>query len=526
MRLGLHVNKFDTNSKEDRLAREYVAAVRPPFVKALDEPLNREFLQFCRDHGCEVLGRIVFPEGQQGVEDHGPWRGHIDRIRDKALEFPEVTHWEFLNECHHKGDDMDRYAQCCITFMQAMEAIGRKAVVGSFSTGTPDEDQWVRFRPAVEHAWHNGHAIGVHQYASPDMRFMCGRNQWNGGNPTFDDTCTDPRVEGWHTLRHRKFLPIIRSWGVSARIVVTESGNDDIFQNDDHMKGFFGQDKNKKRGFRQWKDFGHKIGDYADQLRWYCWQLSQDPEVIGVVDFGFSANRDEWKPFDLTRDEEMLKAIQASQATLPRGGPEQSVSLVVAATAAPAASSWRPGDTLTTQVNVKLRRSPGFLNKPEEDELAVLRSGTNVSVLIGGPREANGLTWWPVRHRGEDGVPLEGYMAQRNRSGTLLLERSAPAPPFLPESRLRVILEGNLNMRRSPGFKGKVRAEDVITTVPGGSQLTVLAGPEVKDDLTWWQVRLNRSAIETHEGWVADGADDLPFLADVAFLPVEADARG
>ncbi len=519
MRLGLHVNKLDTGSKEDKLARAYIAAVQPPFVKALDEPLNRDFLRFCRDQGCEVLGRIVFDLGQQGVEDNGPWRGCMDRIRAKALEFPEVSYWEFLNECHEKGDDMARYAQCCIAFMKEMEAIGRKAVVGSFSTGTPNEDQWERFRPAVEHAWHNGHAIGVHQYAAPDMRFMCGRNQWNGGNPTFDDPCTDPRVEGWHTLRHRKFLPIIRSWGVSARIVITESGNDDIFQ-DKQMKSFFGQNSNKKRGFRQWKDFGHKLGDFADQLHWYCWQLSQDPEVIGVVDFGFSANRKEWEPFDLTRDEAMLKAVQERQATLPRGGPE------VIPPPPPPASAWRPGDTVTAQVNAKLRRSPGFLNKPEGDELVVVAPGAKLSVLIGGAREANGLSWWPVRFRRDDGVPLEGYIAEVNRSGTVLLARTAPAPPFMPESRVLVILDGSLNLRRTPGFKGKVAAEDVVATVPGGSQLAVVGGPEAKDDLTWWQVRFNRSAIESHAGWVADGAGGIPFLADVAFLPAEAEARG
>jgi hypothetical protein len=115
-------------------------------------------------------------------------------------------------------------------------------------------------------------------------------------------------VEGWHTLRHRKFLPIFREWGVSARIFIGESGNDDITE----RPGGIG------KGYRDFVDWPHKQGDYADQLRWYCWQLSQDPEVIGVVDFGYAQGGD-WASFDLGLDKVMVEKVITSQLTLPIG---------------------------------------------------------------------------------------------------------------------------------------------------------------------------------------------------------------
>jgi hypothetical protein len=527
MRLGPHICRVHTGEANDRRARRYIEKVQPPFVKVLGEALNREFLQFCRAQGCEIVGRIVFANDRQGLDD-GTVQGNFNAIREKAIEFPEIGWWEFLNECHHQGDDMNTYAGRCIEFMRMIEGLkavdgtSRRAVVGSFSTGTPDESQWERFRPAVEHAWHNGHAIGVHQYASPDMRFMCGANQWNSGQPHFDDPCTDPKAEGWHTLRHRKFLPIFRSWGVSARVIITESGNDDIFQ-DPPLERFFGQKNNKKRGYKQWRSFGHQLWPYADQLRWYSWQLGHDPEVIGVVDFGFGIESGEWEPFDLSTDEAMLDQVIAGQKDLPRdpgtlGTPVTPVTLPARATA------WHPGDTVTTTASVALRRSPGYIDKPEADRLAVVPKGTGLTLLIGGSQPANNLSWWPVRFRAADGLTVEGFMAERNRSGTVLLERTAEAPPFVPGARVRVIT-GRLNLRQAPGHVGKPPG-DVVTTVPGGNQMTVLGGPESRDGLRWWNLRYVPSAIETHEGWAADGTDDTAFLADVAFAPAEAEARG
>lgn len=65
---------------------------------------------------------------------------------------------------------------------------------------------------------------------------------------------------------------------------------------------------------------------------------------------------------------------------------------------------------------VNLRRTPGYQNKPPDDVITAVPSGAS-GTLIAGPQEVDGLTWWQVRF-GED----EGWMAERSKSGVLLLD--------------------------------------------------------------------------------------------------------
>jgi hypothetical protein len=67
---------------------------------------------------------------------------------------------------------------------------------------------------------------------------------------------------------------------------------------------------------------------------------------------------------------------------------------------------------------VNLRQSPGFQNKPANDVIAAVPSG-QIVMIEGGPVEADGLVWWPVR-LGE----RSGWMAERSSSGVTLLDRA------------------------------------------------------------------------------------------------------
>ncbi len=71
---------------------------------------------------------------------------------------------------------------------------------------------------------------------------------------------------------------------------------------------------------------------------------------------------------------------------------------------------------IVTAAAVNLRRSPGYLNKPAGDVLGVITRGATVEI-IGGPQQADNLTWWQVR-AGE----REGWMAQTRANGDALLE--------------------------------------------------------------------------------------------------------
>lgn len=73
---------------------------------------------------------------------------------------------------------------------------------------------------------------------------------------------------------------------------------------------------------------------------------------------------------------------------------------------------------VVSNVGVRLRRSPGYQNKPASDVLTVVPPNSTVTV-VGGPEEADGLRWWRVRWQG-----YEGWMTEATASGVQLL-----APP-------------------------------------------------------------------------------------------------
>lgn len=70
---------------------------------------------------------------------------------------------------------------------------------------------------------------------------------------------------------------------------------------------------------------------------------------------------------------------------------------------------------VVSNVGVRLRRSPGYQNKPASDVLTVVPPHSVVAV-VGGPEEADGLRWWRVRWRS-----YEGWMAEATASGVQLL---------------------------------------------------------------------------------------------------------
>ena len=67
---------------------------------------------------------------------------------------------------------------------------------------------------------------------------------------------------------------------------------------------------------------------------------------------------------------------------------------------------------------VRLRRTPGFQNKPDDDVITTVPAGAQGEV-IDGPQAADGLQWWLVRFNGR-----EGWMAERSSQGILLLDQA------------------------------------------------------------------------------------------------------
>ena len=77
----------------------------------------------------------------------------------------------------------------------------------------------------------------------------------------------------------------------------------------------------------------------------------------------------------------------------------------------------RVGGTVNvTYRAVRMRRSPGYVNKDDAtDSLHYMEAGDAV-VVKGGPQIVDGLCWWLVAHQG-----FQGWMADHSQEGRLLL---------------------------------------------------------------------------------------------------------
>jgi len=311
MRTGLHCNTV----RDPQKIMDYYRRSQSRLVKVMEfeQPVVNELTAM----GVTIIGRLFVDH--QSLSGSEATRFIHDLIA-KAREFPQIGYWEGYNEEFQEGQEIADYADFEIRRMQAMEAAGlsAKAVIGCFSTGRPEvvtDDDWRRFRPALEYALGHGHALGLHEYSGPYMQWMCGENQWSFATNApvrIDDPCLSPTVQGWLTLRYRKAYEYFRQWGLAdLPLFITEGGIDDVTPRPG------GQGK----GYKDYKDTEWAripgIGDYAQQRRWYMWQLSHDPYVRGAVDFGFETEDPTWQSFDLSTDPEMLNRVILLESDLP-----------------------------------------------------------------------------------------------------------------------------------------------------------------------------------------------------------------
>ncbi len=184
---------------------------------------------------------------------------------------------------------------------------------------------------------------------------------------------------------------------------------------------------------------------------------------------------------------------------------------VAAPPQAPAVASWRLGAWLEAGLEVNIRRSPGWRGKPDDDVLAKAPAGAMMQV-ISGPQEADGLAWWRVRHLTSEKQVVDGWAAQNSATGAALLrESAAPAPHLEPGASATTLDE--VNLRRSPGFRGKP-ANDVLYAIPPGSQVTLLAGPQAADGVNWWQIRYASPFGNTFTGWAGEATASGSRLLD------------
>lgn len=320
MRTGLHCNTI----RDHGAILDYYSRAGSKVVKLMD--FDAALLNQLRARGITIIGREYFDSQPIGGSAA---KTNIQRIVNLARQFPQVDLWEGYNEEHADVDDIGRYAEWEIERMRAFDNAGLRArcLIGCFSCGTPalpdDPDvakrpAWERFRSALSHALAQGHGLALHEYSGPYMQWLCGANQWDwaANRPArIDDPCTDPRVEGWLTMRYRKaWRMCMTPWGLGELpLYITEGGVDDTWPRPGPQgKGY------KDFANTEWAGIPG-IGDYAQQRRWYMTQVSRDRYVRGVVDFGWDSADPTWRSFDLKTDPAMVSRIITAEHDLPVG---------------------------------------------------------------------------------------------------------------------------------------------------------------------------------------------------------------
>jgi len=191
----------------------------------------------------------------------------------------------------------------------------------------------------------------------------------------------------------------------------------------------------------------------------------------------------------------------------------------------PAEDGLAIGDSVRVTTYVNMRKTPGYVGKPADDLVATLAPETE-GTIFSGPESADQLVWWRVRTIGEDRRPLDGWVAESNRDGVLLLEPIDDlTPPAVPgdgtfKAGDAVVTTDYVRVRRTPGYVGKDET-DVVKDVLPGTVGVILGGPQSLDELTWWQVKLDTEGNEI-EGWAAEVAPNgVQLLAPTTSVPTD-----
>ena len=328
MRMGLHA----MTSHHMDLVAHYYRTLRPPLFKTM--VANAELIEAVKEASpyTKVIWRNYWADQPKDLSTYRHFR------EETMHELQPIRHLvdyvEGWNEFGVKDDPRlaNRFVDHEIRWAKDLMNAGIGAAIGGFSTGHIDDNN--EMFDALENMFEFCHVYGgknprvlfhSHEYAGPHMGFgfqtADGKNQWPRGG-TYTGTTPvsdahlfwDPDGEGWLTVRYRKLLRRLKRHGyTNMRFAFTETGVDDT----PPRPG--GPDKRGWRDYRGTEWERGPLGDYANQQRWYGWQLAHDPEVFGWTSFGWADNTHDWESFDLSRDMEMYHRMIEEQAKLPVG---------------------------------------------------------------------------------------------------------------------------------------------------------------------------------------------------------------
>lgn len=168
------------------------------------------------------------------------------------------------------------------------------------------------------------------------------------------------------------------------------------------------------------------------------------------------------------------------------------------------AGTFKIGDSVRTTTIVRIRRSPGTIGKPTNDVIAEIPANS-IGTVLGGPRTADGLTWWQFRINSSG---QEGWAAEKLATGeALLVLNTVVEPPTTGKFKVgdRVVTLSAARLRQTPGYVNKP-ATDIMADIAQGVEGRILGGPSQADTLTWWQLETANAQGARVSGWMAETA--------------------
>eukprot|EP01106_Pelomyxa_sp_JSP_P016785 TRINITY_DN643_c0_g1_i1.p1 TRINITY_DN643_c0_g1~~TRINITY_DN643_c0_g1_i1.p1 ORF type:complete len:311 (+),score=54.67 TRINITY_DN643_c0_g1_i1:56-988(+) len=234
--------------------------------------------------GVVIVGRIYLDsqpmDGDPTTRANEWW----NKVSGTVKAYPAVDYWEGYNEPDVGSlSAMQWYNTFEDSRTKILSSNGKKACIGSFSTGVPDVTTpsiVQAFYGAVRTAMQYGGVLGLHEYSAPYMQ-----SAYTG------DTATG---EGWLTGRYRKlYKQYLLPNGMNISCVITENGIDG------GTCGVTGC--NIPGGWKNFCSYWNQPScesEYLTQLKWYDQVMRADSYVIGSTIFCIDIPG--WSDFDIT----------------------------------------------------------------------------------------------------------------------------------------------------------------------------------------------------------------------------------
>ncbi len=183
-----------------------------------------------------------------------------------------------------------------------------------------------------------------------------------------------------------------------------------------------------------------------------------------------------------------------------------------------------PGDHAQVLASSKLRRTPGYKDKPRNDVLAMLNTDATIEI-VAGPEVADALPWWHVTlldtepdssaHAGANSAvdnesatlirkatdSLSGWIPATGPNGEIVLSEPLTAECAFEVGDLAVTKKDSVHVRATPGIDGKAD-EDILGSLRIKTTVVIQSNVQRVDNIAWQRggaIGINGEVV----GWIA-----------------------